>query len=113
MGATNQARLKLARHVRRVRPGVPLRPSGHDDWEISPSGADARWLAATNATGGEMVDAWKSGTFRPYLKDMFKAGDQLAIEYIDDHGHIHLRLDPNGPIEAIDSECIFMSAPLK
>lgn len=113
MSATSPARLRLASHVQRVRPGVPLRASGHDDWEISPTGEDARWITATNQTGGNLVDVWKSGTFQTHTPGVFKAGDLLSIDYIDDHGRINLKVDETGHIEAIDSTSVFMAVPLK
>lgn len=111
--ATHQSRLRLANYVQRVRPGVPLRPSGHDDWEIDPSGYDARWLAGGNAIGGELVDVWKSATFQTHTKGLYKAGDLLSIDHIDDSGLIYLRKDPEGHIEAVDSESVFIAAPLR
>lgn len=113
MAASNPARLRLASHVQRVRPGVPLRASGQDDWEISPTGEDARWIAATNETGGNLVDVWKMGTFATHTPGVYKAGDTLAIDYIDDYGRLYLRPDPHGKIEAINTETIFMTVPLR
>jgi hypothetical protein len=110
---SHQTRLRLASHVHRVRPGTPLRPSGHDSWEISPDGADAKWLAAHNETGGNDVDVWKACTFITYTPNLYKAGDTLAIDYIDDEGRIHLRVDAAGKIDAVDSEHIFVAVPLK
>jgi hypothetical protein len=111
--ASLQARLRLADHVMRVRPGVPLRPSDQDAWEIDPTGADARWLSGGNETGGNLVDVWKSATFETHTPGLYKAGDTLRIDYIDDHGRIYLVRDPEGKIEAINSSDVFMTAPLK
>ncbi len=112
MAGTHQSRLRLARHVQRVRPGTPLRASGHRDWEISPTGSDARWLAAHNETGGNEVDVWKAGTFLTYTKGLYKAGDTLRIDYIDDEGRVHMKLDPDGKIDAIDDERVYIAVPL-
>lgn len=112
MAGTHQSRLRLARHVRRVRPGTPLRASGVRDWEISPTGADARWLAAHNEVGGNEVDVWKAGTFLTHTKGLYKAGDTLRIEYIDDEGRVHLARDPEGRVEAVDDERVYISVPL-
>lgn len=111
--ATHQTRLRLAGHVRRVRPGTPLRPSGQDDWEISPTGEDARWLAAVNQSGGELVDVWRACTFETHTPDLYKAGDLLSIDYVDDEGRVHLKLDASGTIDAVDSEHIYVAVPLK
>lgn len=111
--ATHQSRLRLATYVRRVRPGVPLRPSGHDDWEIDPDGFAARWLAGGNAIGGELVDVWKSATFQTHTPHLYRAGDTLSIDHIDDGGLIYLRKDADGKIEAVDSEHVFIAVPLK
>jgi hypothetical protein len=111
--ASHQTRLRLASHVRRVRPGTPLRPSGHDDWEISPDGRDARWMAAVNQNGGELVDVWKACTFETHTPDLYKAGNLLSIDYVDDDGRVHLKLDEGGTIEAVDSAHIYMTVPLK
>lgn len=113
LAGTHQVRLRLARHVQRVRPGTPLRPGGHNAWEISPSGTDAKWLAAHNETGGNEVDAWRTATFATYTKNLYKAGDTLRIDYIDDDGRVHLVVDPEGKIDAIDDERVYVSVPLK
>jgi hypothetical protein len=113
LGGTHQTRLRLASHVRRVRPGTPLRPSGAGDWEISPSGADAKWLAAHNEVGGNEVDAWKSITAATHQKGLHRAGDALSIDYIDDDGRVHLVLDPEGKIDAIDEEKVYLAAPIR
>lgn len=112
LSGSHQTRLRLARHVRRVRPGTPLRPSGKNGWEISPNGKDAKWLAAHNETGGNEVDVWKSGTFATYDKGLYNAGDTLRIDYIDDEGRVHLAVDPEGGIDAIDNERVYVSVPL-
>lgn len=109
---TNQTTITLASHVKRVRPGTPLRPAGESTWEISPTGSDAKWIAAHNEVGGNKVDVWRSATFFTYLRGEFRAGDELAIEYIDDDGRIHLVKRPKGGIDAIDNERIFVSVPL-
>lgn len=113
LSASHQTRLRLASHVRRVRPGTPLRPSGGEDWEISPTGEDAKWLAAVNESGGNEVDVWKSCTFATYTPDLYKAGDSLRIDYVDDDGRVHLVVDPEGKIDAVDREKIYIAVPLK
>jgi hypothetical protein len=113
LSGTHQTRLRLASHVRRVRPGTPLRPSARNSWEISPTGTDARWLAAHNETGGNEVDVWKAATFATYTPKLFGAGDTLKIDYIDDDGRVHLVVDPEGKIDAIDNEKIYVSVPLR
>lgn len=113
MAGTHQSRLRLAAHVRRVRPGTPLRPSSQRDWEISPTGRDAKWLSAHNSTGGTEVDVWKAGTFVTHTKGLYKAGDNLTIDYIDDEGRVHLKLDPEGGIDAIDDERVYISVPIR
>lgn len=111
--ATHGTRLRLARHVRRVRPGTPLRPGSHNAWEISPTGADAKWLAAHNNIGGEEVNVWKSATFATHTPKLFTAGDTLRIDYIDDDGRVHLAVDPDGKIDAIDDEKVYVAVPLR
>lgn len=111
--ASHQSRLRLAGHVIRVRPGTPLRPSGSDSWEISPTGRDAKWLAGGNDTGGNQVDVWKAMTAQTHTPNVYKAGDTLRIDYIDDDGRIHLAVDPEGKIDALDSEHIYLAVPLK
>lgn len=112
LAGTHQSRLRLANHVRRVRPGTPLRPGAKNAWEVSPTGKDARWVAAHNETGGSEVDVWKAGTFVTYTKGLFKAGDTLRIDYVDDEGRVHLARDPEGTIDAIDEERVYMAVPL-
>jgi hypothetical protein len=112
LSGSHQTRLRLAKHVRRVRPGTPLRPGSKTGWEISPTGADAKWLSAHNEIGGNEVDVWKSATFATYTKGVYQAGDALRIDYIDDEGRVHLVVDPEGKIDAIDDERIYVSVPL-
>lgn len=113
LSGTHQIRVRLAPHVRRVRPGTPLRPGAKNAWEISPTGADAKWLAAHNETGGNEVDVWKAATFATYTPGLYNAGDALRIDYIDDEGRLHLVVDPEGHIDAIDQEKVYISAPLR
>lgn len=113
LSGTHQTRLRLAPHVRRVRPGTPLRPGTRSGWEISPTGEDAKWLAAHNEVGGNEVDAWKAATFATYTKGLYRAGDTLKIDYIDDEGRVHLVVDPDGKIDAIDEEKVYIAAPLR
>lgn len=112
LSASHQTRVRLARHVTRVRPGTPLRPSDTNSWEISPTGADAKWISAHNETGGNEVDAWKAGTFATHTPGLYKAGDTLRIDYIDDAGLVHLTRDLHGKIDAIDETKVYMSVPL-
>jgi hypothetical protein len=53
------------------------------------------------------------GHLRDPHPGLYKAGDTLRIDYIDDHGRIYLVRDPEGKIEAINSSDVFMTAPLK
>lgn len=113
LSGSHQTRLRLARHVRRVRPGTPLRPGSKQGWEISPTGADAKWISAHNEIGGNEVDVWKSVTAETHTKGAYQAGDTLRIDYIDDEGRVHLVRDPEGKIDAIDEARIYLSVPLQ
>jgi hypothetical protein len=66
-----------------------------------------------NETGGNLVDVWKACTFQTHTPDLYKAGDLLSIDYVDDGGRVHLKLDKNGAIDAVDSEHIYVAVPLK
>jgi hypothetical protein len=52
-------------------------------------------------------------TAQTHTPNVYKAGDTLRIDYIDDDGRIHLAVDPEGKIDALDSEHIYLAVPLK